>query len=146
MVISFRGTGSVSTVSTIALPGVAGSGTTMIQPNGYFLVVNGASAFGVTADFNAGPAGFDLNNTTGAIKIEVSGVKLDGLAYQGGATPPPSAFGDFGEAAIFIFSSGATNDLIRSPNATDTDNNATDFRRNGTVSSVTPKAPNPTIQ
>jgi uncharacterized protein YjdB len=147
LVISFRGPGNVSTVSTVTLPGAVGSGTTLIPSNGYFLIVNGAETFGVTADYNVvvNSQTLDLNNTTGAIKIElgVGGLKLDGLAYQSGATPPPAAFNGFGEGTILTFTSGATNDLIRSPNATDTDNNATDFRRNGTATSVTPKAANP---
>jgi hypothetical protein len=84
-----------------------------------------------------------LNNTTGAIKIEFDGVRLDGLAYQGGATPPAAPFNTFGEGTLFTFTNGATNDLIRSPDAKDTNNNAADFRRNGTLSSVSPKAPNP---
>jgi hypothetical protein len=88
---------------------------------------------------------FDLNNTTGGIKIELNGVKLDGLTYQGGATPPVATFIAYGEGTLLTFTSGTTNDLIRSPNATDTNNNATDFKRNGTAASVTPKAANPTL-
>jgi hypothetical protein len=84
-----------------------------------------------------------LNNTTGAVKIEIGGVRLDGLAYQGGATPPAAPFNAFGEGTLFTFTNGTTNDLIRTPNASDTNDNATDFRRNGTISSVTPKASNP---
>ncbi|HEX8493428.1 MAG TPA: Ig-like domain-containing protein [Pyrinomonadaceae bacterium] len=146
LVISFRGPGNVSTVSTVTLPGAVGSGTTIIPANGYFLIVNGPETFGVTADFNATLSpntGLDLNNTTGGIKIELNAVKLDGLAYQGGATPPAAPFNTYGEGTILVFASGTTNDLIRSPNATDTGNNATDFRRNGTAASVTPKAANP---
>jgi hypothetical protein len=148
LVISFRGPGSPASVSTVTLPGAVGSGTTLIQPNGYFLIVNGTDTFGVPADYNAGP-NLDFNNTTGGIKIEISPVsgtiKLDGLAYQGGATAPPVPYNSFGEGTVFTFSSGATNDLIRSPNATDTNVNSADFRRNGTATSVTPKVANPTI-
>jgi hypothetical protein len=115
----------------------------LIGPRGYFLIANGADTFGVRADFDASAGGFDLNNTTGGIKIEIGGVRLDGLAYQGGATPPAAPFNAFGEGAIFTFTGGATNDLIRSPDARDTNDNATDFRRNGTATSVSPKAPNP---
>jgi hypothetical protein len=144
LVISFRPSGSSNTPSTVALPGVVGSSTTLIQPHGYFLIANGATTFGVAADFNANATGFDLNNSSGAIKIELNGVKLDGVRYQQStASVPPSAFDNFGEGALLLFSGGATNDLIRSPNATNTNNNATDFKRNGTVASVTPRAANP---
>ncbi|HEX8652981.1 MAG TPA: lamin tail domain-containing protein [Pyrinomonadaceae bacterium] len=145
MVVSFRPSGTGNTPATVTLPGAVGSNTTLIQPNSYFLVVNGAESFGAMADFNASTQGFDLNNTTGGIKIEVNGVKLDGLAYQGGATAPASPFNTYGEGAIFTFTSGTTNDLIRSPNANDTGDNANDFRRNGTAANVTPKAANPTL-
>src|SRR5205085_4767506 len=97
------------------------------------------------ADFDAHLTGFDLNNTTGGIKIELNGMKLDGLTYQGGSTAPAPPFNTFGEGSLLTFTSGTTNDLIRSPNAADTNNNATDFRRNGTVANVTPKAANPTL-
>lgn len=145
LVISFRGAGNVSAVSTAALPGAVGSGTTLIQPQSYFLIVNGSQTFGAAADFDASSAAFDLNNSTGGIKIEISGNKLDGLAYQGSTTAPSAIFAAFGEGAIFNFASGTTNDLIRSPNAADTNNNLNDFRRNGTLTSVTPKTANPTI-
>ena len=146
MVISFRPPGSGNTPATVTLPGTVGSNMTLIEPNSYFLIVNGAETFGVMADFNASTGtGFDLNNTTGGIKIEVNSVKLDGLAYQSGATPPASPFNTYGEGTIFTFTSGATNDLVRSPNANDTGDNANDFRRNGTAANVTPKAPNPTL-
>jgi Bacterial Ig-like domain (group 2)/Lamin Tail Domain len=143
LVISFRPSGNNNTPGTVALPGAVGSLTTLIQPRGYFLIANGADTFGVAADYNASTASFDLNNTTGGIKLELNGVKLDGLTYQSGSTPPVATFIAYGEGALLIFTSGTTNDLIRSPNATDTNNNATDFRRNGTVTSVTPKAANP---
>jgi hypothetical protein len=143
LVISFRPAGNSNTPSTVTLPGAPGSLRTLIQPHGYYLIVNGADTFGVAADLDAHLSSFDLNNTTGGIKIELNGVKLDGLTYQGGATPPVATFIAYGEGTLLTYTSGTTNDLIRSPNATDTNNNATDFRRNGTVASVTPKAANP---
>jgi uncharacterized protein YjdB len=146
LVISFRPPGAGNTPATVTLPGTVGGGTTLIQPNSYFLIVNGPETFGVTADFDAASVGLDFNNTTGGIKIEVNSVKLDGLAYQGGATPPAAPFNTYGEGAIFTFTSGTTNDLIRSPNANDTGDNLNDFRRNGTAASVTPKASNPTLR
>ncbi|MGB9178155.1 MAG: hypothetical protein WCB68_02830, partial [Pyrinomonadaceae bacterium] len=141
--VSFRPAGSSNTPGAITLPGEVGSRTTLIASHSYFLIVNGPETFGVTADFDAAPFGFDMNNTTGGIKIEMNNEKLDGLTYQGGTTPPASTFIAYGEGSIFIFTGGSTNDLIRSPNATDTNNNATDFQRNGSTSSVTPKAANP---
>ena len=140
LVVTFRPSGSANAPSSVMLAGAAGA-RFLIQPRGYFLIANGADTFGVQADFNA--SDFDLNNTTGGIKIELSGVRLDGLAYQGGSAPPAAPFNAFGEGTLLVFTSGTTNDLIRSPNARDTNNNATDFRRNGTLSSVTPKAANP---
>jgi uncharacterized protein (TIGR03437 family) len=142
LVVSFRPSGSGNAPQSVTLTNSAGS-KFLIAPHGYFLIANGADAFGVAADFDASAGNFDLNNTTGAFKIELGGVRLDGLAYQGGGAPPAAPFNTYGEGAIFTFTSGATNDLIRSPNASDTNNNATDFRRNGTVSSVSPKASNP---
>jgi uncharacterized protein (TIGR03437 family) len=143
LVISFRPSGTTNTPGTINLPGAVGSLTTLIAPHAYFLVANGATTFGVAADFNASASGFDLNNTTGGIKIEIGGVKLDGLTYQSGTTAPAAPFNAYGEGALLNFTSGTTNDLIRSPNATNTHNNATDFKRNGTIASVTPRASNP---
>ncbi len=145
LVISFRPSGSSNTPATVTLPGTRGSGTTLINPNSYFLVVNGTESFGATADFNAASFNFNLNDTTGGIKIEIGGVKLDGLTYKGGSANPADVFVQYGEGTIFNFTSGAINDLIRSPNAQDTNNNATDFRRNGTATNVTPKAANPTL-
>lgn len=142
LVLSFRSSGSGNTPLSLTLEGTAGS-RFLIGPHGYFLIANGAETFGVRADFDASAVNFDLNNTTGGIKIELGGVRLDGLAYQGGSTPPAAPFNTFGEGTIFTFASGTTNDLIRSPDARDTDNNAADFRRNGTASSVSPKASNP---
>lgn len=142
LVVSFRPSGNGNTPVSVTLANSAG-GRFLLAPHGYFLIANGADTFGVRADFDASAGDFDLNNTTGAIKIEIGGVRLDGLAYQGGATPPAAPFNAFGEGTIFTFASGTTNDLIRSPDARDTNNNATDFRRNGTASSVSPKAPNP---
>jgi uncharacterized protein (TIGR03437 family) len=142
LVLTFRPAGSGNAPQTLTLAGAAGD-RFLIQPRGYFLIAGGADAFGVRVDFDAAGGAFDLNNTTGGIKIEIGGVKLDGLAYQGGATPPAVVFNAYGEGALLTFTSGATNDLIRSPNALDTNNNATDFRRNGTAASVSPKAANP---
>lgn len=154
--ISFRPSGSSNTERTLTLPGAIGSATTLVRPNAYFLIINGPQTFGATIEtingiadgfdagtFNSQTNYFDLNNTTGGIKLEINGVKLDGLTYQGGTTAPAPPFNTFGEGALLIFSSGTTNDLLRSPNAADTNNNATDFRRNGVIASVTPKAPNP---
>ena len=142
LVISYRPSVSGTTLKSLTLTNTAGS-RFLIEPQGYFLIAGGADTFGVTADFDASASGFDLNNTTGGIKIEIGGVKLDGLTYQGGSTPPAAPFNAFGEGTILTFTSGSTNDLIRSPNAVDSNNNATDFRRNGTTSSVSPKAANP---
>jgi uncharacterized protein (TIGR03437 family) len=144
LVVSFRASGNTSAVSVAALPGAAGSRTTLIAPHAYFLIANGASTFGVAADFDASASGFDLNNSSGAIKVELNGTKLDGLRYQqNGNAVPPAPFNNFGEGTIFTFAGGTPNDLIRSPNATDTNNNATDFKRNNTTASISPKAANP---
>ncbi|HLL16579.1 MAG TPA: lamin tail domain-containing protein [Pyrinomonadaceae bacterium] len=142
LVITFRPSGSGNTPQSLALANAAGD-KFLIQPYGYFLIAGGADTFGQPVDFNTGAGNFDLNNTTGGIKIEMGGVQLDGLAYQGGSTPPSATFSAYGEGTLFRFTSGTTNDLIRSPNAADTNNNATDFRRNGTASTVSPKAANP---
>ncbi|HZG51996.1 MAG TPA: Ig-like domain-containing protein [Pyrinomonadaceae bacterium] len=142
LVLTFRPAGSGNVPQSLTVGDAAGD-KFLIQPHGYFLIAGGADAFGQSSDFNPGGSGFDLNNTTGGIKIELGGVRLDGLAYQGGATPPAAVFNAYGEGTLLTFTSGTTNDLIRSPNAVDTNNNATDFRRNGTASSVTPKAANP---
>ncbi len=142
LVLTFRPSGAGNTPQSLALNNAAGE-RFLIQPHGYFLIAGGADTFGARADFNAAGINFDLNNTTGGIKIEFGGVKLDGLTYQGGTTAPAAAFVAYGEGTLFRFTSGTTNDLIRSPNATDANNNATDFRRNSTVSSVSPKAANP---
>jgi uncharacterized protein (TIGR03437 family) len=142
LVVAFRPSGAGNTPQSVTLGGAAGV-KFLIPPRGYFLIAGGADTFGQPVDFDAGASGFDLNNTTGGIRIEIGGVKLDGLAYQGGATPPAAPFNTYGEGAMLTFPGGATNDLIRSPNAADTNHNATDFRRNGTASSVSPKAANP---
>ncbi|HYP00997.1 MAG TPA: Ig-like domain-containing protein, partial [Pyrinomonadaceae bacterium] len=142
LVVTFRPSGSANTPLSVTLAGAPGT-RFLIQPHGYFLIANGADTFGVQADFDAGAGNFDLNNTTGGIKIEIDGVRLDGLAYQSGTTPPAMPFNTFGEGSIFVFTNGTTNDLIRSPDGADTNNNAADFRRNGTASSVSPKAANP---
>jgi uncharacterized protein (TIGR03437 family) len=143
LVLTFRPSGPGNNPRSLTLTPAAAGETFLIQPHAYFLIAGGADTFGVQVDFNAAASGFDLNNTSGGIKIEIGGVKLDGLAYQGGATPPAAVFNAYGEGTLFTFTSGTTNDLIRSPNAADTNNNATDFRRNGTTSSVSPKAANP---
>jgi hypothetical protein len=149
LLVSFRQSGSSNAVLTVSLPGAVGSRTSLIGPKGYFLIANGPQAYGATADFDASstnlPNGFNLNNTTGGIKIELGGVKLDGLTYQGSSTAPASVFLSFGEGAVFTFSGGTTNDLLRTPDGTDTNNNANDFRRNGTTASITPKEMNPTL-
>jgi Tol biopolymer transport system component len=149
LVISFRGSGTTTTVSIVTLPGSANSGTTIIPAGSYFLIANGASVLNsagtsaVNADFNASANGFNLNDTTGAVKIDLNSVKLDGLSYQTGAAAAPAVFNGFGEGTIFNQTSSAgTKDLSRFPNATDTDNNAQDFHLNTSVSSVTPKATN----
>jgi uncharacterized protein (TIGR03437 family) len=144
LVISFRPSGNANTASTATLPGAAGSGATLIGPHAYFVIVNGSSTFDVAADFAVPNGGLDLNNTTGGIKIEVNGVKLDGLTYQAGSTPPAALFIAYGEGTLLSSpSSTTTSDYIRSPNAADTNNNATDFKRNSSTNSVTPKAANP---
>lgn len=146
LIISFRASGNTSTVSTLTLPGTVGSGATLIQPNSYFLVANGPTTFGVLADFDASLAGFDLNNSSGAVMIQINTVKLDGLRYQqNGSAVPPVAFDNFGEGALFTFAGGTPNDLVRSPNAADTNNNATDFRRNNSHTTVSPKTANPAL-
>ncbi len=146
LVISFRASGNVSTVSSVTLPGSVGSGTVLLSSNNYFLIANGTATFGVAADFDASAAGFDVNNSSGAVKLEINGMKLDGLRYQqNGSALPPAAFDNFGEGALFAFAGGTPNDLIRSPNAVDTDNNANDFRRNNSHAAVSPKTANPTL-
>ncbi|HEY9402263.1 MAG TPA: Ig-like domain-containing protein [Pyrinomonadaceae bacterium] len=142
LVITFRPSGTGNAPQSLVLANAAGD-KFLIQPHGYFLIAGGADTFGQPVDFNTGASNFDLNNTTGGIKIELGGVHLDGLAYQGGSTPPSATFSAYGEGTLFRFTSGTTNDLIRSPNAADTNNNSTDFRRNGTASTVSPKAANP---
>ena len=146
MVISYRATGATTAVSTVHLAGMVGSGTTLILPGSYFLIANGPSTFGVNADFDASSSAFDMNNSSGAVKIEINDVKLDGLRYQqnGSGTPPP-AFDAFGEGTLFTFAGGTPNDLIRSPNTVDTNNNASDFRRNNSHAAVSPKGANPTL-
>jgi uncharacterized protein (TIGR03437 family) len=145
LVISFRPAGSSNTPRVVTLPGAVGSGTTLIEPNGYFVVANGASVFGETRVYDASASNFDLNNTTGGILIEVNSVKLDGLSYQGGSTAPAATFINYGERTVFTFVSGGTNDLVRQPNGADTDDNAADFRRNGTTANVSPRAANPLV-
>jgi len=143
LVLTFRPSGSGNNPLSLTVRNSAGD-KFLIRPHGYFLIAGGADTFGVPVDFNAdATGGFDLNNTTGGIKIEIGGVRLDGVAYQGGATPPSAVFSAYGEGTLFMFTSGTTNDLIRSPNAADTNDNARDFRRNGTTSNVSPKAANP---
>ncbi len=142
LVLTFRPSGSGNNPGSLTLARAAGE-RLLIQPHGYFLIAGGADTFGVQVDFNAAEGGLDLNNSAGGIKIEIGGVKLDGLAYQGGATPPAPVFSAYGEGTLFTFTGGTTNDLIRSPNAADTNDNARDFRRNGTTANVSPRAANP---
>jgi len=146
LILSYRA-GALTTVSTFTLPGAVGSGTTVIGANSYLLIANGPSAYGTPADHNASASGFDLTAASGGIKIELRSVKLDGLAYRNSASNTISAnFSAFGEGTAFTspVASGLQN-YIRSPNGADTNDNATDFRRNGTAASVTPKGSNPTI-
>jgi uncharacterized repeat protein (TIGR01451 family) len=147
LVISSRASASTTTVNTFTLPGTPGSGTTVIQPNSYLIIVNGTSAYGTAADFDASASSFNLTATSGGIKIELNGVKLDGLAYQSSAgNAIPATFLAFGEGTPFTSPvSSGLQDYIRSPNGTDTNDNASDFRRNGTTANVSEKAANPTI-
>jgi 5'-nucleotidase len=147
LVISTRSSASTTTVNTFTLPGALGSGTTLIQPNSYLIIVNGTSAYGTPADFDASASSFNLTATSGGVKIELNGVKLDGLAYQSAAANTiPATFLAFGEGTPFTSPvSSGLQDYIRSPNGNDTDNNVNDFRRNGTTANVTEKAANPTI-
>jgi uncharacterized protein (TIGR03437 family) len=142
MVISFRPGGSGNTPGAITLPGAIGSNTTVVGPNEYFLVVNGASTFGVNADYNAGTS-LDLNGTGGGIKIELDGVKLDGFTYQGSAAAINATFVAYGEGSIFTFTAATTSDLVRSSTSSDTNNNLSDFRLLSSTGTVTPKAANP---
>jgi hypothetical protein len=105
-------------------------------------VLNGAGTT-VAADYNPGVGNFDLNGTGGGIKIEVNGVKLDGLTYQGSATAINATFVAYGEGSIFTFTSATTNDLVRSSTSADTNNNASDFRQLTSSTTITPKAVNP---
>ena len=148
LIISFRPSGSGNTPSTVTLPGTAGSGTTTIAANGYFIIANGASVLNgsgiaVAADFNASSIPFNLNNTTGGIKIELNGVKLDGLTYQGDAALPNATFIAYGEGSIFTFAAAATSDLVRSSTSVDTNNNAADFRLLSSTTTITARASNP---
>jgi uncharacterized protein (TIGR03437 family) len=147
LVVSFRPSGAGNAPISIRLGGEVGSRTTLIAPRAYFLIANGPTTFGVSADFAVPGDGFNLNNTTGGIRIEIAAVKLDGLTYQQGrGTPVADVFKSFGEGAIFVHTgtSSSTNDFVRSPNAADTNDNSSDFKRNDTAASVTPKAANPT--
>jgi uncharacterized repeat protein (TIGR01451 family) len=148
LVISFRPGGAGNTPSTVTLPGAVGSNTTTIAAHGYFIIVNGASVLNgtgaiVAADFNASATPFNLNNTSGGIKIELNGVKLDGLTYQGDATAPNATFIAYGEGSILTFSSATTGDLVRSSTSVDTNNNQTDFRALSSSTTITAKAANP---
>lgn len=145
LVISFRPGGSSNTPRVISLPGAVGSSTTLIEPNNYFVIANGANVFGETRVYDASASGFDLNTTTGGILVEINSIKLDGLSYQGGSTAPAATFINYGEKNVFTFTGGGTNDLIRQPNGSDTNDNAADFRRNGTNANVSPHAANPVI-
>jgi hypothetical protein len=148
MVISFRPGGAGNTPGSVSLPGAVGSNTTTIAANGYFIVVNGVSTLSgsnapVLADYNPGAGLFDLNGTGGGIKIELGGVKLDGLTYKGSTTAINATFVAYGEGASFGFTSATTNDLVRSSVSTDTNNNASDFRHLSSSTTITPRAQNP---
>lgn len=143
MVISFRPGGVGNVPSSVTIP----AGTTMAA-NSYFIIVNGASTLNgsnvaVTADYNPGAGNFDLNGTGGGIKIELGGIKLDGLTYQGSATAINATFVAYGEGSIFTFTAATTNDLVRSSTSTDTNNNLNDFRHLSVTTTITPKAVNP---
>jgi hypothetical protein len=148
LVISFRPGGAGNIPSTVTLPGAVGSGTTTIAADSYFIIVNGASVLNgsgvaIAADYNPGAGSFDLNGTGGGIKIELNGLKLDGLTYQGSATAINATFVAYGEGSIFTFTSATTNDLVRSSTSADTNNNASDFRHLSSSTTITPKAVNP---
>ncbi len=143
MAISFRPGGSGNTPSVITLPGAAGSNTTVVGAHSYFLVVNGASTFGVNGDYNPGAGNLDLNGTGGGIKIELNGIRLDGLTYQGSATAINATFAAYREGSIFTFTAATTSDLVRTSTSIDTNNNLADFRLLSSTATVTPKAANP---
>jgi uncharacterized repeat protein (TIGR01451 family) len=147
LVISYRPSGATTTPRTFTLPA-----NTIIPAGEYRIIVNGSSAYGTPADFNASTDGiggtdlFNLNNSNGGIKIELNGVKLDGLAYRSGAGTVTAPFDTYGEGNPFLgVTSSGLQDLIRSPNGTDTNDNAADFRRNGIAANVSERAANPTI-
>ncbi len=144
LVISYRTGASTTTATTFTMPGAVGSGTTVIAPNSYLIIVNGTNAYGVAADFNASGT-LDLTGASGGVKIELNGVKLDGLTYNNSSTAP-AFFAAFGEGTAFTSpTTSGLQDYVRSPNGTDTDSNSSDFRRNGVTASITPKAANPTL-
>lgn len=99
------------------------------------------------ADINASSADFNLTATSGGVKIELNGVKLDALAYQTPGNTVSATFAAFGEETVFTFPvASGQQDYIRSPNGPDSNDNATHFRRGGTNSATaTPKASNPTV-
>jgi uncharacterized repeat protein (TIGR01451 family) len=140
LVISYRA-GS-TTANTFTVPA-----TTVIPANSYLIIVNGATTYGVAADINASSAGFNLTATSGGVKIELNGVKLDGLAYQTPGNAVSATFAAFGEGTVFTSpTASGQQDYVRSPNGADSNDNATDFRRSGANSTtVTPKAANPTV-
>jgi uncharacterized repeat protein (TIGR01451 family) len=140
LVISYRA-GSTSP-ATFTLPA-----STVISAGGYLIIVNGATAYGVTADINASSAGFNLTATSGGVKIVLNSVQLDGLAYQTPGNNVTATFLAFGEGTVFTSpTASGQQDYVRSPNGADSNDNATDFRRSGANSTtVTPKASNPTI-
>ena len=144
LVISYRTGASTTTATTFTMPGAVGSGTTTIAPNSYLIIVNGGNAYGIVADFNASGT-LDLTGASGGVKIELNGVKLDGLTYNN-TSAAPAFFATFGEGTAFSSpTTSGLQDYIRSPNGTDTDSNTADFRRNGVTASITPKATNPTL-
>jgi uncharacterized repeat protein (TIGR01451 family) len=141
LVITYRLSGTPAAPSTFTLPS-----NTLIPAGGYLLIANGSSAYGKVADFDAsgGTDLFNLNNSNGGIKIELNGVKLDGLAYRVGTGTVTSPYDTYGEGNPFTgVTSSGLQDLIRSSTSSDTNDNATDFHRNGTVASVSAKAVNP---
>ncbi len=140
LLISYRA--GNTTANTFTLPA-----STVIPAGGYLIIVNGANAYGVAAGVNGSSAGFNLTATSGGVKIELNGVKLDGLAYQTPGSTVSATFAAFGEGTVFTSPvASGQQDYVRSPNGADSNDNATDFRRSGANSTtVTPKASNPTV-
>jgi hypothetical protein len=140
MVFSFRAGSSSPATFTV-------SSATIVPAGGYLIIVNGATAYGVTADINASSSGFNHTATSGGVKIVLNGVQLDGLAYQAPGNTVSAIFAAFGEGTVFSSpTASGQQDYVRSPNGADSNDNATDWRRSGANSTtVTPKGLNPTI-